>query len=258
VKNSDDRQIQYRYPTLLDISDSLPLLEVIYLDAVGTLFGVRDSVGQIYSEVASKYGVNCQPELLDRCFYSAFKNSSPCIFPSVTPADIPHHEYLWWREINRQTFTAAGVWDRFADFDAFFQDLYAYFTTPAAWVIYPDVIPALENWTRSHSQTASRANLKLGVLSNFDSRLYTVLEVLDLAKYFSTVTISTEVNAAKPQPEIFIAALEKYRCEPHLACHIGDSLKEDYQGAKSAGLNAIWLDRVTSPSLEQFNSSQRQ
>jgi putative hydrolase of the HAD superfamily len=98
------------------------------------------------------------------------------------------------------------------------------------------VIPVLENWNRLH--------LKLSVLSNFDSRLYTVLEVLNLAKYFSTVTISTEVNAAKPQPEIFIAALEKYRCEPHLAWHIGDSFKEDYQGAIGVGLNAIWLDRI--------------
>ena len=236
MTNSDDRQIQHRYPTLLDIPDSIPVPEVICLDAVGTLFGVRDSVGQIYSEVASKYGVSCQPELLDSCFYSAFKNSSPCIFPSVASADIPHREYLWWREINRQTFTAAGVWEEFADFDAFFQELYAYFTTPAAWVIYPDVIPALENWTRSQ--------IKLGVLSNFDSRLYTVLEVLDLAKYFSTVTISTEVNAAKPQPKIFSAALEKYQCAPHLAWHIGDSFKEDYQGAIGVGMNAIWLDRA--------------
>jgi putative hydrolase of the HAD superfamily len=195
VANFDDRQIRHSYSTLLDIPDSLPRPEVISIDAVGTLFGVRDSVGHIYSEVASKYGVNCQPELLNKYFYKAFKNSAPCIFPHVAAADIPQHEYRWWREINRQTFTAVGVWEQFADFDAFFQELYGYFATPSAWVLYPDVIPALDLWTRS--------NIKLGVLSNFDSRLYTVLEALDLAKYFSTVTISTEVGAAKPQPAIF-------------------------------------------------------
>jgi putative hydrolase of the HAD superfamily len=235
VTNSADRQIQHRYPTLFDIPKSLPLPEVIFLDAVGTLFGVRDSVGSIYSEVASKYGVSCQPKLLDKCFYSAFKNSPPCIFPGIAPTDIPHHEYRWWREINHQTFTAAGVWAQFADFDAFFQELYAYFATAEAWVIYPDVIPALEGWNRS--------TVKLGVLSNFDSRLYTVLEVLDLAKYFSTVTISTEVSTAKPRSEIFTAALAKYRCAPQMAWHIGDSFEEDYQGANSVGLKAIWIDR---------------
>lgn len=227
--------MEHYYSSLLDIPKSLPLPKVIYLDAVGTLFGVRGSVGEIYSKVASKYGVDCRPELLNKYFYTAFKNSSPCIFPGIPTADIPHQEYLWWREINRQTFTAAGAWEQFDDFDAFFQDLYKYFTTPAAWEIYADVVPALTDWQRS--------GVQLAVLSNFDSRLHQVLDALDLSQYFSTVTISTEVSAAKPQPEIFTTALHKYQCPPHLAWHIGDSLEDDYLGAKAAGLTAIWLDR---------------
>lgn len=232
----DDRPMQHQYSTLLNIPDSLGLPEVIFLDAVGTLFGVRDSVGDIYSQVASKYGVKCPPEVLNQCFYRAFQSSTPCIFPHVAPEYIPQQEFQWWREINRQTFTSAGVWAQFEDFDAFFLELYRYFTTPSAWDIYPDVLPVLERWTRS--------GVELGVLSNFDSRLHTVLEVLDLTKYFSTVTISTGVSAAKPQPEIFTAALNKYQCQPQSAWHIGDSFEEDYQGAMSVGLNAIWLDRT--------------
>jgi putative hydrolase of the HAD superfamily len=227
--------MQHHYSTLLDIPRSLALPQTIFLDAVGTLFGVRDSVGQIYSEVASKYGVNCSPELLNKYFFSAFKNSAPCIFPGVSMVDIPQREYQWWREINRQTFTAAGVWEKFSDFDTFFQELYQYFATPAAWEIYPDVIPALTNWQQQ--------GVQLGVLSNFDSRLYTVLKVLELNQYFSTVTISTEISAAKPQPEIFTAALSKYQCLPQSAWHIGDSLEDDYLGASIVGLTAIWLNR---------------
>jgi putative hydrolase of the HAD superfamily len=225
----------HHYAALLDIPSSLPLPQVICLDAVGTLFGVRQSVGTIYSQVASKYGVNCSPELLNNYFYRAFQNSSPCIFPGTSTADIPAREYQWWREINRQTFTAAGAIEQFDDFDLFFQDLYGYFATAAAWEIYPDVITALTNWNRS--------GVQLAIVSNFDSRLYQVLEVLDLAKYFSTVTISTEVSAAKPQVEIFTAALNKYQCLPQSAWHIGDNLEEDYLGASSAGLTAIWLNR---------------
>ena len=227
--------MQHHYATLLDIPTTLPLPQVIFLDAFGTLFGVRGSIGHIYSEIASKYGVNCQPELLNKYFYTAFKNSPPCVFPGVPAVDIPQREYQWWREINRQTFTAAGVWEQFADFDRFFQELYGYFTTAAAWQVYPDVIPALTSWQRSHVQ--------LGVLSNFDSRLYTVLQVLELERYFATVTISTAVSAAKPQPEIFTAALAKYQCQPSLAWHIGDSFDDDYLGASRAGLTAIWLNR---------------
>ena len=227
--------MQHHYSTLLDIPKSLALPTVICLDAFGTLFGVRGSVGHIYSEIASKYGVNCAPDLINKYFYSAFQNSTPCIFPGVRTSDIPACEYQWWREINRQTFTAVGVIEQFENFDLFFGDLYRYFTTSAAWEIYADTIPALIQWQRS--------GVKLAVVSNFDSRLHTVLEVLGLAGYFSTVTISTEVSAAKPQPEIFTAALAKYPCSPQSAWHIGDSLEDDYLGAGNAGLTAIWLNR---------------
>ncbi len=235
MNNFDDRQIQHQYSTLANIPQALPLPSVILLDAVGTLFGVRDSVGTVYSQVAAKYGADCAPDLLDRCFYKAFKNSDPCIFPHVPPADIPQHEYQWWHEINRQTFTTAGVWEHFSDFDAFFGELYGHFTTTAAWELYPDVVPTLTSWLE--------AGVELGVLSNFDSRLYAVLKALDLERFFSTVTISTAVNAAKPQAQIFTTALAKYRCSPQSAWYIGDSFEEDYLGATQVGMTAIWLNR---------------
>jgi putative hydrolase of the HAD superfamily len=81
------------------------------------------------------------------------------------------------------------------------------------------------------------------VLSNFDSRLYLVLQALDLAQFFTSVTISWEVGAAKPDPQIFAAGLDKHDCPAEAAWHIGDSLKEDYQGAKTAGLRAILIER---------------
>jgi putative hydrolase of the HAD superfamily len=224
-----------RITTLLEVPNSLPQPQVIFLDAVGTLFGVRGSVGQIYSELASKYGVSCAPEILDRYFYAAFKTSPPCVFPDASLDDIPQLEYQWWKAINQQTFTAAGVWDQFSDFDGFFDRLYEYFTTSAAWEIYPDVILALRQW--------QQAGIPLGVLSNFDSRLYSVLKVLDLEQYFSTVTISTEVGAAKPKPEIFTAALNKYQSNPANVWHIGDSHGDDYLGASAVGITGIWIDR---------------
>jgi putative hydrolase of the HAD superfamily len=225
-----------RIPTLLEIPNSLPQPQVIFLDAVGTLFGVRGSVGQIYSELAGKYGVSCAPEILDRHFYAAFKISPPCVFPGVPISEIPQLEHHWWKAINQQTFTTSGVWEQFSDFDAFFDDLYRYFTTSAAWEIYPDVIVALKQW--------QQAGIPLGVLSNFDSRLYAVLKVLDLEQYFSTVTISTEVGGAKPQSAIFTAALNKYQSNPADAWHIGDSHGDDYLGARAVGITAIWINRA--------------
>jgi putative hydrolase of the HAD superfamily len=83
----------------------------------------------------------------------------------------------------------------------------------------------------------------LGVISNFDSRIYQVLEILGLREYFRTITISTEVGAAKPDALMFTMALQKHGCAAAQAWHVGDSYDEDFQAAKAAGLQGIWLRR---------------
>ncbi len=209
--------------------------KVIFLDAVGTLFGVRGSVGEVYASVASEYGVAASADALNRAFFESFKVAVPACFPGLDAADLPQREYHWWHAIALQTFHRAGVSHHFSDFDGFFAHLYAHFATAAPWFVYPDVRGTLESW--------HHRGIELGILSNFDSRIYAVLKALDLAYFFSSVTISTEVGAAKPDPKIFAAALQKHGCAASDALHVGDSFEEDYQGAIAAGLRSFWLQR---------------
>ncbi|NJL49872.1 MAG: HAD family hydrolase [Leptolyngbyaceae cyanobacterium SM2_5_2] len=206
-----------------------------FLDAVGTLFGVAGSVGDIYANLAQQHGINADPAMVNQAFYRAFKASPPMAFPGCAPALIPHQEYQWWRMVAQQTFSSAGVLDHFVDFDQFFNDLYAHFATATPWVLYTDVLAALQRW--------QRRGIQLGLISNFDSRLYQVLEALQLTEYFQSVTISSEVGTAKPDPLIFATALKKHHCEASQAWHIGDSEQDDVEGAKAAGLRGIWLKR---------------
>ncbi|HLO47103.1 MAG TPA: HAD family hydrolase [Kamptonema sp.] len=222
--------------------------KVIFLDAVGTLFNVRTSVGEVYSKIANHFGVQVSPKVLNRAFIQSFTSASPMAFPGIEPAKIPDMEFEWWRELAVQTFQTAGAFSQFSDFSTFFAELYAYFATTEPWFLYPDVKPALEKWQNQ--------GIELAVLSNFDSRLYPVLKALNLADFFTSVTISTEVGAAKPDSKIFVTALQKHRCQPESALHIGDSLKADYEGAKNAGIKAIWLKREedNSPNLTAKSS----
>jgi putative hydrolase of the HAD superfamily len=66
---------------------------------------------------------------------------------------------------------------------------------------------------------------------------------LGLEDTFDTVTISSLAQAAKPAPRIFQVALDKHAVDPEEALHIGDSLRDDVEGARKAGLHAILLDR---------------
>lgn len=209
--------------------------QVIFLDAVGTLFGVRGSVGEIYSNIARQGGVEVHPETVDQNFRQVFQNSSPCAFPQASLAEIPNYEFDWWQKIAYATFAKAGVIHQFTDFGAFFRDLYAYFATPYPWQVYPDVIPALMHWQEQ--------GIELGIISNFDTRLYSVLDALGLQQFFDSVTISSVVGAAKPEKQIFTSALEKHQCLPSQAWHIGDSKAEDYQGALAVGIHAFLIER---------------
>jgi putative hydrolase of the HAD superfamily len=209
--------------------------KVIFLDAVGTLFGVKGSVGEVYAAQAQRFGVEVSATTLNQAFWQSFKAAPPPIFPGTEPEEIPLCELEWWRFIAVRTFQQAGVLQQFQDFSAFFTGLYNYFATAEPWFIYPDVLPALEQWRN--------LGIELGILSNFDSRLYSVLQALELADFFQSVTISTQVGIAKPDPEIFAIGLHKHDCPSEAAWHVGDSIAEDYQGAKAAGLRGVWLKR---------------
>ncbi|MEB3827267.1 HAD-IA family hydrolase [Phormidium sp. CCY1219] len=209
--------------------------KVIFFDAVGTLFGVRGSVGEAYGTLAQQFGVNANPAQLNRAFFACFKAREQAAFPGVETREIPRLEFEWWEAIATDTFKRAGVFGDFADFSAFFAALYAYFATKDPWFVYPEVRSTLASLRSKH--------IELGVISNFDSRLYPVLEALDLAEFFSSVTISTQVGAAKPDPHIFATALAKHGCTPEEAWHIGDSYRDDYEGAMKAQMRGIWLQR---------------
>jgi putative hydrolase of the HAD superfamily len=69
------------------------------------------------------------------------------------------------------------------------------------------------------------------------------LAELGLEYFFRSITISSHAGVAKPDPEIFQIALQKHDCSPPQAWHIGDSKKEDYQGAKTLGIEAFLIKR---------------
>ncbi|NES02444.1 MAG: HAD-IA family hydrolase [Okeania sp. SIO2F4] len=224
------------------------MTKIIFLDAVGTLFGVRGSVGEIYQQFASQWGVDVSPVTVNQAFFKSFKAAPPMAFPGAESTQIPDLEFEWWCRVAAETYQKVGLLEQFSDFRSFFGELYDYFATVSPWFVYPDVKPALTKWRES--------GIKLAVLSNFDSRLYPVLTALKLADFFSDVTISTEVGAAKPDSKIFAAALQKCNCTIEKTVHIGDSFTADYKGAINVGIKAFLLNRntVSQPDVNQFSS----
>lgn len=106
---------------------------------------------------------------------------------------------------------------------------------PSRHVPFPDAQPALR---------ALGGRRRLGVVTNGPSDIQRLkLAGSGLLGYFSAVVVSTEVGAGKPDPRIFVRALEELGVGPRDALMVGDSLDRDVAGARAAGIQVIWLNR---------------
>lgn len=114
-------------------------------------------------------------------------------------------------------------------------ELFHHFGRAEAWHVYPDVRPSLE---------ALRQNgFRLGIVSNWDSRLPGLLDALDLSSYFDSIVYGAACGFEKPHEQIFEFCLQELEVPPPQALHIGDMSLEDVEGARSAGMKALLLER---------------
>lgn len=117
-----------------------------------------------------------------------------------------------------------------------FGRLATHFRNPDSWAIYSDVPDALDR--------LGGAGLRLAIVSNWDSHLPALLADIGLAPHFDAVLVSSIEETGKPDREIFHRACRRLGVEPAQALHVGDSPREDYEGARHAGLEALLLDRT--------------
>jgi putative hydrolase of the HAD superfamily len=211
----------------------MAMLKTIFFDAAGTLFETRQPVGNFYAQVARKFGADVSGKAVSAAFRHSFGNASGLAFgPGHSAIELRRLEREWWRARVAETFASLH---QFEDFDAYFTALFEFFGDPSNWIVYDDVIPALEQ--------LRAGGLRLSVISNFDARLYRLLEGLGLHHYFQTVTISSEAGYAKPAPELFKFALSRSGTSADEALHVGDAPHLDVAGANAAGIEAVLIRR---------------
>ena len=83
---------------------------------------------------------------------------------------------------------------------------------------------------------------QLAIVSNggHDTRLNTI-RGLGVADYFEEIISSGLVGFSKPQPEIFQITAQRLGVLPEHCLYIGDHPINDIQGAKNAGMHALWM-----------------
>ena len=216
-------------------------LKAVFFDAAGTLIKTARPVGESYALLARKYGMEVSPEALRERFRLCFSSAPPLAFPGAPAKEIKAMERQWWKNLVGRIFEPYGP---FARFDDYFSELFDYFSRPDSWSLFPE--------TKETLTALRERGLILDVISNFDSRLFAILEGLAIAARFDSVVISSRAGCAKPAPEIFLAALGRHRLKPKEAMHVGDSRDKDAAGASGAGLTGVLLDRNGRTVIDSF------
>lgn len=208
-------------------------IKVVFFDAAETLFKTRGSVGNIYLQIARKYGSKTTKEALDDAFFNVFKKEPQSVIPENTALNERLAlEKSWWYKVVKEVFTEVGMLN---GFDDYFQEVYAVFKGSQGWELFPETIEVLTK--------IREMGYKTGLITNFDSRVYEVTRALRIEPLLDSLTLSTEAGAPKPNPQIFKKAIEVHGINPKEAIHVGDSLSDDVRGAQNAGMQAVLIDR---------------
>lgn len=100
--------------------------------------------------------------------------------------------------------------------------------------LYPDAGPALERLA---------ADFRLVSLTNGNADL----KRIGLAHYFRAEFSARSIGAAKPDPRCFEAVASTLELPAAAIAHVGDDPLLDVEGARRAGMFAVWLNRRGEP-----------
>ena len=209
----------------------------VLLDAAGTLITPCEPVSETYAALARRYGVALDVDKLAQAFALVFRDMPELAFKWTSLDELHEQERAWWRLLVQRVIDRTGTFS--GDFDQYFTALYAHYAQGHAWRCFPEVMDVLASLRDK--------GYRLAVVSNFDSRLPGILRAVGIDTFMDAIIYSSRAGSAKPDPAIFMQALDALGVAPQQALHVGDSVEADVGGAVAAGLAALLIRRGQEP-----------
>lgn len=206
-------------------------IRAITFDVHNVLLTVRNGAPYHYARLArERLGVQSIDESLLRAnFGPAFRNLNQSHPGYGVHTNITSRQ--WWTFLIEYTFKDYHLSPD--QVEKLGEIIYDEFAKGELWVKHPQADHVLKELQRRKT---------LGVISNFDERLESLLEQHHLRQYFQFVLTPRNCGLYKPQQEIFIhaAMLAKVGSNENL-CHVGDDVKLDYQAASATNCQVLLL-----------------
>lgn len=99
--------------------------------------------------------------------------------------------------------------------------------------LFPEAVPVL---------TALRGRYRMAIISNGFAETHELkIARLELERFFDRIILAAELEMAKPDPAVFVHAMEALGVSAAESIMVGDRYDRDVKGAHDAGMRAIWI-----------------
>jgi len=203
-------------------------VRAIFFDAVGTLLHPATPVTQTYRAIALRHRAALDEQVIRARLVESFQRQELLDSRAGWRTD-EAREADRWRQIVGETLLEA------ANPDVCFSELWEWYRQPLAWRVEQDTEMVLTE--------LGRRGMVVGMASNFDARLAAIVgNMPSLAPLVGRVAISSILGWRKPAREFFDEVIQLAGCSAQEILFIGDDSRNDYHGARQAGLRALLFD----------------
>lgn len=210
------------------------VIKAVFFDAGDTLLSPHPSFHEIFATVAADFGHELEPAKVSEIF--------DAIAPTFAEVIDSTGENNWsvsqeasrkfWGKLYGLVFDGLGIKDEAGELAA---AMYQRFTRYESYRLFDDSIPVLS--------ALREAGLTLGLISNFEEWLEGMLIEMEIAHLFDVMVVSGKEGVEKPHPDIFLMALSRTGQLAQESMYVGDSPKNDAEGARAVGMKGVLIDR---------------
>lgn len=206
-------------------------IRAVVFDAGETLVHPTPSFPGLFARVLAEHGASRSPEEV--------VEASAAVMHRF--AEAANEGDLWTLSPEASRAFWGGVYDlmldalRVPDADGVREGLHDAFTDLANYDLFEDVRPVLG--------ALAEEGFVLGVVSNFEAWLEELLGLLGVRDRFAVRVISGLEGVEKPDPAIFLRALDRLGVAPHEAAYVGDNPQFDVDPPAALGMTPVLIDR---------------
>jgi putative hydrolase of the HAD superfamily len=202
------------------------VLKAVFFDVDFTLIYPGPTFrGEGYQQFSARHGMNVAPSRFDQ----AVLDASFILDEAQDHIYDPEIFIRYTRHIiERMGGEGPGL-------DACAREIYQEWAACQHFSLYEDVAPTLT--------VLAERGLRLGLISNTHRSLTSFQSHFELERLISAAISSSEHGYMKPHPSIFEAGLRLLDVAAGEAMMVGDSLKQDIEGARRVGMHAVLVNR---------------